>query len=253
MLMYDRKLHNIEKVFVINLKRRSDRLNKFITKKDYLPEFEIFDAIDGHQLNYDNNNNLEYQNNIILDSKLIKKINKLKVGEIGCFLSHYFIWKKIIKLNKPCLIFEDDVNICIDFTNKLNNILKKNPPNNFDILWVGIRQSYTQNKIYKEKILSNRDKFIDEHFYHYINEKYSPFYPYSYIISPNACKFLCDLFENKNLNYPAVDHFICSNLNNNNYIIINNNYQPFLCNAEQGDTDIQTFNNNIKNDKYLNR
>ena len=89
MLMYDTKLHNIEKVFVINLKRRSDRLNKLITKKDYLPEFEIFDAIDGHQLNYDNNYNLEYQNNIILESKLIKKIGKLKVGEIGCFLSHY--------------------------------------------------------------------------------------------------------------------------------------------------------------------
>ena len=34
MLMNDKKLHNIEKVFVINLKRRSDRLNKLNTKKD---------------------------------------------------------------------------------------------------------------------------------------------------------------------------------------------------------------------------
>jgi GR25 family glycosyltransferase involved in LPS biosynthesis len=244
------KLQNIEKIFIINLKRRPDRLEHFLKKKEYLPEFEIFEAIDGQQLKLDNTNNLLYFDNKILENHLIKKIKGLKVGEIGCFLSHYFIWKKIIELNKSCLIFEDDANPCNDFSNKLNNILEKGTPDNFDILWIGIRQHHVQNKIYNENILPNKNKLVNQHFYHYINTKNNPFYPYCYIISPNACKFLCNLFENTNKYFPAVDHFICSNLENN-YICINNSSPIFLCYANQGDTDIQTFNNNIKNNKFL--
>lgn len=242
----------IEKAFVINLKRRKDRIDKFLLKEHFLTgiELEIFEAIDGQLLSYDNSFHLNYLNENILNNKLIHKIKGLKVGEIGCFLSHYFIWKKIIELNKTCLIFEDDAKICNDFSLKLNNILKKGTPDNFDILWIGIRQNYMQRKIYNQTIKSNENKLIHNHYYHYENSRHNPFYPYCYIISPNTCKYLCNLFENENRFFPAVDHFICFNLKNN-YICINNENEPYLCHAEQGDTDIQTFNNNVKNNKYL--
>lgn len=202
------------------------------------------------QLQYDNSYNLSYLGNVILDNNLIKKIKGLKVGEIGCFLSHYFIWKKIIELDKPCLIFEDDALICNEFSDKLNNILQKGVPENFDILWIGIRQNYIQKKIYNEIIKPNKKNFFNDHFYNYVDIHNNPFYPYCYIISPNCCKNLCYEFENAKKNFPAVDHFICSQKFDNNYIIINNDSDIYLCSAEQGDSDIQCFGN-IKNKKYL--
>jgi GR25 family glycosyltransferase involved in LPS biosynthesis len=33
----------------------------------------------------------------------------LRPGVIGCFYSHYNLWKKCVKLNEPIMIFEDDV------------------------------------------------------------------------------------------------------------------------------------------------
>ena len=244
-------INNIEKIFVINLKRRADRLEKFLKKVKYLPKFEIFKAIDGKELKYDNSYNLLYFGNKILENNLIKKIKGLKVGEIGCFLSHYFIWKKIIQLDKPCLIFEDDANICDDYTNKLNIIFEKGIPENFDILWIGIRQHYIQNKIYNQTIKPNKEKLINNHFYNYVNRIYDPFYPYNYIISPNTCKKLCNIFENNNSSFPAVDHFISRQKFTNNYIIINNDTEHFLCNAEQRDSDIQIYGNKKINNKFL--
>ena len=249
--MENLNINYIEKIYVINLERRTDRLEKFIKKTKYLPKFEIFKAIDGQELKYDNSYNLLYFGNKILKNNLIKKIKELKIGEIGCFLSHYFIWKKIIQFDKPCLIFEDDANICHDFTNKLNIILEKGIPENFDILWIGIRQHYIQNKIYNQTIKPNKEKLINNHFYNYLDKNNDPNYPYCYIISPNCCRKLCYDFEKSEKKFPAVDHFICSKKFYNNYIIINNDNQNFLCSAEQGDSDIQCYNN-IKNKKYLN-
>ena len=235
----------LDNSFLINLKRRSDRLNNFLQK--YKWNINIIEAVDGRQLKYDSSSNLLYQDNILLERKLISKISGLKLGEIGCFISHYSIWKKIITINKACLIFEDDAIIVDDFNNKLSNILSSGIPDNFNILWLGIRQNYIQRKFYNENIKINKDKLINTHFYQYTNTNHNPFYPYSYIISPNACKILCDIFEYKNASFPAVDHFMCSNLKNN-YICVNNDLEPFLCHAEQGgDTDIQSFNNKENN------
>jgi glycosyl transferase family 25 len=36
------------------------------------------------------------------------KFKKNKIGVIGCFFSHYYLWKKCIKLNEPILILEHD-------------------------------------------------------------------------------------------------------------------------------------------------
>lgn len=230
----------IEKGFVINLKRRSDRLEKFFKQKIFLPNIEVFTAIDGRNLKYDNNYNLLYNNTIILQNNLATKFKGLKIGEVGAFLSHYFIWKKIILANKPCIIFEDDANVEDDFYNKLNNILNKGVPENFDILWLGIRQSYVQNKIYNEKIKINKNSFIFNHYYSYYQSNKDPWYPFCYIISPAGCNKLCNKFENYNLTYPAVDHFICRLQSPNDYIIINNDSKPYLCSAPQGNSDIQT-------------
>ena len=47
----------------------------------------------------------------------IDPINKTHIsqGEVGCFLSHYLLWKKCIDLNEPILILEDDAIITDEF------------------------------------------------------------------------------------------------------------------------------------------
>jgi len=236
----------MENKFIINLQKRADRIKK-IKDNGYIKNYEIFQAIDGKKLNLDNNENLIYNNNnILLKKNMIDKIKGLKLGEVGCFISHYTVWKKVIKLNKNCLIFEDDVRVVKDFDDKLDSILQNELPKDFDLIWLGIRQSYVQNKFFKERIEPNKNKIINNHFFHYINPHRDTFYPYSYIISPKTCKFLCDKFENDNLKFPPVDHYMSSNLKNN-YICIYNFNNPFLASAEQGDTDIQSFNNESNN------
>ena len=235
----------IENKFIINLQKREDRIKK-IKDNGYIKNYEIFQAIDGKKLNLDNNENLIYNNNILLKKNMIDKIKGLKLGEVGCFISHYTVWKKVIKLNKNCLIFEDDVRVVKDFDDKLYSILQNELPKDFDLIWLGIRQSYVQNKFFKERIEPNKNKIINNHFFHHINPHRDTFYPYSYIISPKTCKFLCDKFENDNLKFPQVDHYMSSNLKNN-YICIYNFNNPFLASAEQGDTDIQSFNNESNN------
>jgi GR25 family glycosyltransferase involved in LPS biosynthesis len=50
--------------------------------------------------------NLTVRTELDPESKIAKI---LRPGVIGCFYSHYRLWKKCIELNEPILIFEDDV------------------------------------------------------------------------------------------------------------------------------------------------
>lgn len=37
------------------------------------------------------------------------KNRRITKGEVGCFLSHYQAWQKVIELNETTIIFEDDI------------------------------------------------------------------------------------------------------------------------------------------------
>jgi glycosyl transferase family 25 len=43
------------------------------------------------------------------------KISFLRPGTLGCFLSHYYLWKKAIELNEPICILEHDAIIHASF------------------------------------------------------------------------------------------------------------------------------------------
>ena len=58
-------------------------------------------------------------------------------GHFGCLNSHRNILNKIkLEKNGMTIILEDDVEICSDFTEKLNSILD-NLPDNWDLLYLG--------------------------------------------------------------------------------------------------------------------
>jgi|Laugresbdmm110sn_2_1035109.scaffolds.fasta_scaffold01045_3 hypothetical protein len=110
-----------------NINKQQEKLNKKI---------EIFDAVKGDKLNL---NELIKQQILSptanLDTNEIKKKR-----QIGCYLSHYNIYKTIKNDNRYTIIFEDDLIIKTDnLLNKINEILKiLNDKNiDFDILYLG--------------------------------------------------------------------------------------------------------------------
>jgi len=129
------------KTFVINLDRRKDRLNEL-----KIPfEWERFTAFDASKMN--------------------------QPGYVGCLLSHRTLLEKIKDLKlESAMIFEDDVELCEDFENKFNVILKQ-LPEDWDLLYLGgwnqgTIKKYSEGLNVAENVICMhaymiRDKFLD--------------------------------------------------------------------------------------------
>ena len=189
---------DINQIYVINLKKRPERLEQF--KKNYKlnRDIKIVNAIDGNELN-----NIDtlvgkvgkksldnfYKHNI----KRKYHYELSSYGAIGCYLSHINVWKDIIeKNNKTALIFEDDANASnINY----NNIIKrlKLLPEDWDIyLMINPDFCYKRIKVENKLNLYKVKRFFLLH---------------SYIININACK---KIIENGNL-FPInqqIDHHL---------------------------------------------
>ena len=92
----------IDKIFIINLKSRDDRLKNMELLVDTLNidknNIEIFEAVVGKELN-EINDILSISS---LDTLYNKSTNHKDIrtkGAIGCYLSHYKIWEKIVNEN----------------------------------------------------------------------------------------------------------------------------------------------------------
>ena len=94
-----RRIDKLDNLYVINLEKRKDRLDKFIKKTVNLPPIKHFKAFDAKLFKIEDKN-IVYKDNIILKYPLTKKFIGMKIGEVGCFLSHYYLWKEIANSNK---------------------------------------------------------------------------------------------------------------------------------------------------------
>jgi len=129
--------NKISKVYVINLIKRKERLAFFSSNYNLKIPFEIFNAIDGSQLNLSK----LISNNIIGETGLRSIENKKRIyhyeltnlNAIGCFLSHYYLWHQILNTNGDnFLIFEDDTIFNSISLYEINYRLS-NIPNDWDI------------------------------------------------------------------------------------------------------------------------
>jgi GR25 family glycosyltransferase involved in LPS biosynthesis len=149
-------------------------------------KINIFDGVNGLKLDIN-----ELIKNDILDKnyKLSKNINHAK-KEIGCYLSHYNIYKKIKKDNKKgyTIIFEDDFivnssNFKDDIKKSIDKLNRKNI--DFDFLYLG---NSTIN--YGENIEDNL---------HHINNNKSLYGTYGYIVNnKNIDKIINNIKKIKN-------------------------------------------------------
>ena len=228
--------NDIDKIYVINLKKRPERLDKF--KKNYKlnRDITIYDAIDGTELD------INYINSIIgiEGKKSIDNYYKYKIirkyhyelssyGAIGCYLSHVNIWKEIIKNNiKNAIIFEDDANVS---NIKYNDIIKrlKLLPNDWDIyLLINPIFCYQKEKVENKRNLYKVNRFFLLH---------------SYIININACKKIIE----SGLLFPInqqIDHHLSElALNNKLNIYIHDKLSYYDTFLETTDIQINTSSN----------
>ena len=134
----------IDVIYVINLKKDTEklkRIKKRLKDADLLKKTIVFEAIYGKELDksFYQENNIQIYNDW-RDPNSSRPITK---GEIGCALSHYFIWQKIVEEKQDnVLIIEDDA----DFNQNLESFVEKlDVPRNYDLLYFG-RKNFDNNE-----------------------------------------------------------------------------------------------------------
>jgi GR25 family glycosyltransferase involved in LPS biosynthesis len=152
---------SIDKVYYINLDRRTDRhlaMIDLIKTTNMTNIAERVGAVDGSKLDISTKNNdlkifSPYAIDCVNGKRQIYGITLTK-GGIGCALSHRNVWKNILYTPnvRKALIMEDDVTIKDKklFKQQLDNIIN-NAPKDYDVLFIGyhpasIKYINTNNK-----------------------------------------------------------------------------------------------------------
>lgn len=106
-------------IYMINLKRRPERrLKQEASLKEHGIDCTFVEAVDGKDLT----EKTIVEKGLKFLGKYEHKYDKrrMTIGEVGCFLSHYNIWEKIVKDNQQeVLILEDDIEFDYDFNKRI--------------------------------------------------------------------------------------------------------------------------------------
>lgn len=157
-----------DKIYLINLKRRPDRLTNFLEhyQSSDLKNVDItkFDAIDGSKLDV---------TSVPLSELALAELQQLETtgfrtkhyqltkGAIGCYLSHVKIWENILKNNyETVLIFEDDAKIPKNLNHEIHEQMKY-VPNDWDVVLFG----YICKKCLKFEKYIEVERFMLTHCY----------------------------------------------------------------------------------------
>lgn len=115
---------SFSEVFMINLKRRTERREKMeITMKELGLDYTYFEAFDGKTLT----DEVLVDMGITLMPEYADPYHKrpMTMGEIGCFLSHYTIWQQIVERGlEEVLVLEDDIRFEPFFMERAEQIME---------------------------------------------------------------------------------------------------------------------------------
>ncbi|XP_028826890.1 probable inactive glycosyltransferase 25 family member 3 isoform X1 [Denticeps clupeoides] len=135
-------LMGFDEIYLINLRRRPDRRERMLWS---LYEMEInakvVDAVDGGALN---SSDIKILGVDLLPGYYDPFSGRtLTKGEVGCFLSHYYIWKEMVDMQMDkALIFEDDVRFQGNFKRRLLRLMDEveKVELDWDIIYLGRKQ-----------------------------------------------------------------------------------------------------------------
>ena len=134
---------------MVNLNRRSDRIENFYNtyiKKypNFFKKLIRFPAVDGKTYDFKDDMHLFNLRQLPFKAQRNPYQNHgYKAGVLGCALSHFNIWKKLVetdqqKENDFILVLEDDIKLCDNFDIKLNELLNDlNKDEKWGICFVG--------------------------------------------------------------------------------------------------------------------
>jgi GR25 family glycosyltransferase involved in LPS biosynthesis len=149
----------IDKIIVINLDRAKERKNKLLSSFDRVGikdgDVLFLSAFDSEFLNND------------FDRKIfgVDMGRTFAKGEICCTISHIMAIKIAKSLNyKKILILEDDIEICDEFIDKINN-LENQLPKEWDQIYIGAILSTLGEKITENLHTINTDCMLGTHSY----------------------------------------------------------------------------------------
>jgi GR25 family glycosyltransferase involved in LPS biosynthesis len=230
------KYPNFE-IFCINLKKRTNKKN-FMKKQFHNSGLnaKFINAVDGNKLN---------KKEIIKKGILTKnaKSNAHPFGiskpEIGCFLSHIKLWKKLANSQSKnlFLIFEDDAKIKAKKKGFIK--LAKNLPADFDICNLNHRKCH-ETKIYSKHISYFTDEAYGTTSYFISKKGAKKLLKYCLPIKMALDEQINELTLQKKINtYISTKNFIieCSDISGKNYLfksdihsreIINNRNKRFI-------------------------
>lgn len=226
-----------DKIYLINLKRRNDRLNNFIDlSKKFNFNFELkeaFDGINGIDENFTYGNKKisytrnEYYNPLAGDSMGIPNyhMNYFK-GQIGCLISHLEVIKDAKNKNyKSILVFEDDVSFVENFNERLKNLMES-VDQNWDMLYLS----------------GSIPQFLQNHnFYSKVSQIHTT---HSYSLKDSVYDNMIKLLTKNIFSKPVDSSYASIHDSINTYVAI-----PYLTYQSDGFSDIQNQNTNYTSTK----
>lgn len=169
----------VDHVYMINLLRRPerrDRMHKLFRELGI--KAETMDAVDGRALN----NSIIKELGIEMMPEYADPYHDrpMTMGEVGCFLSHYNIWGKVIENGyESVIVLEDDVRFEPYFRQKIKYILAEldNLQVQWDLIYLG------------RKILAGNSESLVHGSKYLVRASYS-YWTLGYILSGNGAKKL---------------------------------------------------------------
>ncbi|CAD6187858.1 unnamed protein product [Caenorhabditis auriculariae] len=143
-------LWDTQKIYVINLKRRPERLQKMEKIFELLGvEATVWEATDG---NYLDSLPSPHKSHATLPSYRDPIMNRpIKAGEIGCFLSHYRIWEDVVKEGLDrVIVFEDDLRFAPNGLQRVREVLADLDATGkpWDLIYLGRKKQADQEELW---------------------------------------------------------------------------------------------------------
>ena len=127
--------------FIVNLKRRGDRKRAMEGEMASagIDRYTFIEAVDGKTLQLTPTLARTFKGNDFGSRKAV----------MGCALSHYTLWQALAKDARAySIIFEDDVNLCADFTRKVDRVLSQ--AGTYDVIFLSYTMSPDVKKAHSE-------------------------------------------------------------------------------------------------------
>ncbi len=244
------------KSYVINLKRRPDRYEKFLSlsKKYSSLQIERFEAVDGKYIESNiikfNNTELNIDQIFSIDNSYINKkknsypVQKLTGGALGCALTHIELWTQIAEdknNDNIYMILEDDVNFVINFEERFTELIKlltdkSSKVPGWELCYLGFHDDIPYEDPSDTMLLESNLINIYQ-----LNPKIKRSHgggTFSYLIKPEGAKVLLGCVKKYKVCQP-IDWFMIEMMNNITQLKI----EPHLCISNLAchgaDTDIQ--------------